>query len=63
MRIEVFRERCCGSGYCTAAAPELFDQDPAEGRVLLLAQRPTPDQEAAARSAADECPTMAIEIS
>jgi ferredoxin len=33
MRVSVDRGRCCGSGNCVMTAPEVFDQDDAEGLV------------------------------
>ncbi|MFI0797124.1 ferredoxin [Micromonospora rubida] len=60
MRIEVDRDRCCGSGNCVLAAPEVFDQDEADGLVLLLRPTPPPGSADRIRRAADLCPAGAI---
>ena len=35
MKIIIHRDKRTGAGQCVAAAPELFDQDPEEGLVIL----------------------------
>lgn len=62
MRIVVDRDRCCGAGTCVLTVPEVFDQDDADGLVVL--RRPDPPAEVAdqVREAADLCPTGAIEL-
>ncbi|MDQ8702693.1 ferredoxin [Streptomyces sp. LHD-70] len=60
--LTVDRERCAGSGMCALTAPEVFDQDDEDGRVLLLTPRPGPGQRAAARLAAGLCPAAAITV-
>ncbi|WP_438297309.1 ferredoxin [Streptomyces sp. HUAS TT7] len=62
MRVVIDRERCQGAGMCALAAPELFDQDEEEGRVLLLPVPPSPGRDAAARQAAGFCPAGAITV-
>ncbi|MFF3870045.1 ferredoxin [Micromonospora sp. NPDC001898] len=62
MRIEVDRDRCCGSGNCVLAAPEVFDQDEADGLVLLLRPAPPPEATDRIRRAADLCPAGAIRL-
>ncbi|WP_419992780.1 ferredoxin [Streptomyces boninensis] len=62
MRISVDRDRCCGSGLCAWAVPELFDQSDADGTVVLLRPRPAAALHDAARSAADDCPCGAITV-
>ncbi|MGW1060056.1 ferredoxin [Micromonospora rubida] len=62
MRIEVDRDRCCGSGNCVLAAPEVFDQDQADGLVLLLHPTPPPEWADRIRRAADLCPAGAIHL-
>jgi ferredoxin len=37
MRIVADREACASSGMCALTAPEYFDQDDEDGRVVLLA--------------------------
>lgn len=62
LRIEVDRDRCCGSGNCVLAAPEVFDQDEADGLVLLLRPAPPPEAADQVRRAADLCPAGAIRL-
>ncbi|MFF0494460.1 ferredoxin [Nocardia sp. NPDC004068] len=62
MKIRADRERCIGAGMCVLSAPELFDQDDNDGRVLLLNAAPAPDGEAAAREAVRMCPSGALTL-
>ncbi|SDC23636.1 ferredoxin [Actinokineospora iranica] len=56
------REYCVGAGMCALTAPDIFDQDPDDGRVLLLDARPSAHRHAAARQAAQLCPAEAIAV-
>ncbi|MFF4359297.1 ferredoxin [Streptomyces sp. NPDC001604] len=60
--LRIDRERCIGAGMCALTAPEVFDQDPDDGRVLLLHTEPTTAHRAAARMAAGVCPSGAIAL-
>jgi len=62
MSIEVDLESCIGAGLCVMAAPEVFDQDPADGRVIVLDDTPAPDQLAAVREAVGLCPTAVLAL-
>lgn len=62
MELVVDRERCIGAGMCALLAPELFDQDEADGRVLLLAAATEAARHPAAREAAHNCPAAAITL-
>ena len=62
MRITVDRELCTGHGRCYALAPEVVDADDDGYGVARDALVP-PEQEAAARKAAANCPEDAITIS
>jgi ferredoxin len=62
MRVVVDRERCVGAGMCVLTAPEVFDQDDEEGRVLLLDASPTTDRQVAARAAVTVCPSGAVAV-
>lgn len=55
-------EKCCSSGQCAAALPEVFDQDDTDGRVVLLMARPSAELADALREAADCCPAGAITV-
>ncbi|MFI9802968.1 ferredoxin [Streptomyces sp. NPDC052301] len=61
-RLHVDRERCIGAGMCALTAPEVFDQDVDDGRVLLLHAEPLPARRAAAQMAARVCPSGAITL-
>ncbi|MFF8277119.1 ferredoxin [Streptomyces lateritius] len=60
--LSVDRERCIGAGMCAMTAPDVFDQDPDEGLVLLLDADPSPAQRPAAHMAAGLCPAGAITL-
>ncbi|GAA3469515.1 ferredoxin [Nonomuraea roseola] len=62
MELEADRERCIGAGMCALTAPEVFDQDLDDGRVLLLDSSPPPLHQAKARRAVDVCPSGAITL-
>jgi ferredoxin len=62
VRASVDRERCCGAGMCVLTAPEVFDQDNEDGRVVLLEPAPPPRHHVALRQAAEVCPSGAITI-
>lgn len=47
---------------CALTAPEVFDQDPDDGRVLLLRAGPPAALHAAARLAAGVCPSGAVTL-
>ncbi|MFF0794034.1 ferredoxin [Streptomyces spiralis] len=61
-RLHVDRERCIGAGMCALTAPEVFDQDPDDGLVLLLHAEPPTAHRVAARTAAGVCPSGAITL-
>lgn len=60
--LHIDRERCIGAGMCALTAPEVFDQDPDDGRVLLLHVELPTAQRAAARMAVGVCPSGAITL-
>lgn len=62
MTIEVDLESCIGAGLCVMAAPEVFDQDPADGRVVVLVDDPAADQLPAVREAVGLCPTAVLAL-
>ncbi|MFI9561172.1 ferredoxin [Nonomuraea endophytica] len=63
MHVTVDQEKCCGSGQCVLAAPEVFGQRDEDRIVVLLAPAPAEIHHANVREAADCCPTEAIELS
>lgn len=50
---------CVGAGLCALRAPTVFDQDEADGTVVLLGQ-PADAELPAVREAVDQCPSGAI---
>ncbi|MEV0374218.1 ferredoxin [Streptomyces sp. NPDC050636] len=60
--ITIDRERCVGAGMCALTAPEVFDQNDEDGRVVLLDTDPSPAHHAAARLAAGLCPAAALRV-
>ena len=62
MRIQADRETCVGAGNCVMTAPSLFDQDDAEGLVVVRDDAPPPPLHALARRAAQLCPSGAIDL-
>ncbi|MFF9145854.1 ferredoxin [Streptomyces sp. NPDC014861] len=60
VRLSVDREHCIGAGMCAMTAPDVFDQDPDDGLVLLLEAEPAAGDRAAARMAVGVCPAGAI---
>jgi ferredoxin len=60
MRVTIEEDKCCASGQCVLAAPEVFDQRDDDGIVVLLDASPPPEQHQAVRDAAAVCPAAAI---
>lgn len=61
LRIVADRDRCIGAGMCALLAATVFDQDDADGQVLLLAAAPREDH-AAVREAVAVCPSGALTL-
>jgi ferredoxin len=61
VRIVLDAEACQGHGRCYTLAPSVFDSDDL-GHCVLVTEVPSPDDEAAARSAVENCPEHALEI-
>ncbi|MFI7003363.1 ferredoxin [Nocardia sp. NPDC050175] len=61
-RVVVQRDRCAGTGNCVFAAPEVFDQHPDDGRVVLLDPDPPRRLDPALQEAIDVCPVQAITL-
>lgn len=62
MRIIADLSRCVGAGQCVLTEPALFDQDPEDGTVVVLDDRPPADLAGAARDAARVCPSQALSV-
>jgi len=61
MRVVVDRDPCVGAGMWVLTAPEVFDQDTEDGRVVLLDATPTAGH-ASTRDAAPACPSGAVTV-
>ena len=62
LKVEIDRGRCEGHNRCVDRAPTLFGSDD-EGQGYVLGDGTVaPEDEAAARSAVDNCPERAIKI-
>jgi ferredoxin len=59
MRVSVELERCVGAGQCVLTAPAVFDQDD-DGIVMLLTDRPGPDEQNEVHDAVQSCPSRSI---
>lgn len=61
MRVVADRDACSGAGQCVLAAPDLFDQDDAEGLVVLL-RSPDAVEAETVREAVSLCPSGALHL-
>lgn len=61
IKIRLDANACCGHGRCYALCPELFEEDDAGHAVLVTEDVPT-GLEDRARTAAQNCPELAISI-
>jgi len=61
VKIAADRDVCIGAGLCVTTVPDVYDQDEA-GLVVLLAEEPTGELEAAAREAVGLCPSGALRL-
>jgi ferredoxin len=62
MRIIADTTRCVGAGQCVLTDPALFDQDDADGTVIVLAAHIEGSQLDKARQAARFCPSQALSL-
>ncbi len=60
MTIVADRTACIGSGMCVLTAPAVFDEDDAEGLVVLLVAEPEGADARAAAEAVRLCPAQAL---
>ncbi|MEV0702846.1 ferredoxin [Saccharopolyspora sp. NPDC050389] len=61
MKVEIYPDKCCGSGQCVLAAPTVFDQDD-DGIIVLLQENPAAMAKPEIEEAIAACPTAAIEL-
>lgn len=62
MKIVADRDKCIGAGMCALTAPAIFDQDPEDGRVILLSESPEAGSAETARAAIELCPSKALSL-
>ena len=60
MKVKVIDEKCIQCGLCAELAPEVFELP--EGNTARVKEQPTQDNEDVAHTAANSCPTEAIEV-
>ena len=60
MKVVADEHKCVGAGTCVVVAPAVFDQDDADGIVVVLQDEPGEDQRAAVEEAIDFCPAQAL---
>jgi sterol 14-demethylase len=61
-RLRVDLDLCQGHGVCVDEAPEVFDLESQERKVVLLQETPGPEQRARVELAVRHCPTGALSI-
>ncbi len=62
MRIIADTSRCVGAGQCVLTDAEVFDQDEAEGTVVVLVEHPAGSHLDKARQAVRFCPSQALSL-
>ena len=61
MNLTIDVAKCCGSGQCVMAAPDVFDQDD-DGVAFLLDETPPAAERGNVEEAIASCPTGAITV-
>lgn len=62
MKVSVDQSVCQAYANCIVEAPDVFDLDEENGKVVALLVEPDPDQYDQVRAAAAACPVRAITI-
>lgn len=62
VRIQVDWDLCQGHGVCRAEAPEVFDVDADQARVVVLQESPPEERRAKVQAAVNYCPTRALSL-
>ena len=62
LQITTRADRCCASGQCALAMPEVFDQDAVDGTVVLRRQFMPATALRDLQGVAARCPTQAISV-
>jgi ferredoxin len=61
-RVLLDQARCCASGQCVLAVPEVFDQRDEDGVAVVLDPQPPEELLAKLRGAAVRCPSGCIDV-
>jgi ferredoxin len=62
LRVRADRDVCIGAGNCVMTVAEVFDQDDAEGLVVVRSERPRAELHDLVRQAVDLCPSGALSV-
>jgi ferredoxin len=62
MRVTLDQDRCCASGQCVLAVPEVFDQRDEDGVAVVLDPTPAAELHRKVRDAAVRCPSQCIQV-
>ena len=62
MRVRVDFDLCQGHGTCKNEAPNVFDVDEREHRVVVLAEEPPESERENVKRAVKYCPTFALKV-
>jgi ferredoxin len=60
--VKADRDVCMGSGMCVRTAPGVFDQDPVDGLVVVLAADVAEGAMSRVVQAIDQCPVAALSL-
>jgi len=63
MRVLADTHKCIGAGTCVTIAPDVFDQNDADGIVVVLQEEPGEDRRDAVAEAIEFCPAQALAMS
>jgi ferredoxin len=62
VHVTLDQDRCCASGQCVLAVPEVFDQRDEDGVAVILVPDPPAALHAKLRAAAVRCPAQCIQV-
>ncbi|MBX7550453.1 ferredoxin [Streptomyces sp. NPDC004232] len=62
MKVVADFEKCCAAGQCAVLAPDVFDQDEADGGVVVLDPEPPASLHDAVLQAVAACPGSALRV-
>ena len=62
MQVIVDMAKCVGAGACVLTAPDVFDQNEDDGKVIVMIQSPDEARRNEVVESCNVCPTMALSI-